>query len=187
MIEAPAQTPGDPAPAGRGERRLWWVWVASAVAAIVVLLVAGRLARGGDGDDRLEGAHVPLTTSSGGTATLADFAGEPLVVNFFASWCPPCRAEMPELERVHTQVGDGVRFLGVNVDYDESTWKSLVAESGITFETVFEPRQDLLREVGGKGMPTTLLVTADGRIRHVHTGALDAPALRRLIQDHLGV
>ena len=187
MIEAPAETPGDPAPAGQGERRLWWVWLAGAAAAVLVVLVAGRFSGGSDEQDRLAGADVPLTTSSGGTATLADYGGEPLVVNFFASWCPPCRAEMPELERVHTEVGDGVRFLGINVDYDESTWKSLVAESGITFETVFEPRQDLLREVGGKGMPTTLLVTADGRIAHVHTGALDGAALRRLLHEHLGV
>jgi thiol-disulfide isomerase/thioredoxin len=162
-------------------------WLAAlgvvAVAAVGLLLV---LAGGGGGDDpAAEVLAIPVTDPDGGSTTLAAYGGQPMVVNFFASWCPPCRAEMPAFERVHQQVGGSVRFLGVSVDYDETTWKSLVAESGITFDTVFEPRQDLLRAVGGKGMPTTVLLDADGRIRHVHTGALDDDDLRRLIDERL--
>jgi thiol-disulfide isomerase/thioredoxin len=175
---------------GRSRPSVTWWLLALSVAAVAALGVLFTTVGYGSGDDDPGGASdtalaIPVTAADGSSTSLADYAGQPLVVNFFASWCPPCRAEMPELERVHSEVGDEVRFVGVSVDYDETTWKSLVAESGITFETVFEPRQDLLRAVGGKGMPTTILVSAEGRIVHVHTGALDDDALRRLIDERL--
>ena len=182
-----------PAPDLTGEQRsrpaaTWWL-LALSVAAVAALglLFAVVDPDGGDGDGSpvTEALAIPVTTADGGSTTLGALAGGPMVVNFFASWCPPCRAEMPALEEVHQQVGDDVRFVGVSVDYDETTWKSLVAESGITFETVFEPRQDLLRAVGGKGMPTTILVDAEGHLVHVHTGALDESTLLRLIDQRL--
>lgn len=161
--------------------------VLAAVASVLALAVLFATV-GGDGrsgSTRPGALAVPLTAADGATTNLGELGGQPLVVNFFASWCPPCRAEMPDLERVHQQVGDRVRFVGVNVDYDETTWKSFVAESGITYDTVFEPRQDLLRALGGAGMPTTVLLTEDGKIAHLHTGILDDEALLRLIDERL--
>lgn len=184
-----------PAPdlATSGEQRsrpavTWWL-LALAVAAVAALGVLFAVVDPDGGDDggspATEALAIPVTTAGGGATTLGALTGERMVVNFFASWCPPCRAEMPALEAVHQQVGDDVRFVGVSVDYDETSWKSLVAESGITFETVFEPRQDLLRAVGGKGMPTTVLLDPEGRIVHVHTGAIDEGTLLRLIDQRL--
>jgi thiol-disulfide isomerase/thioredoxin len=152
-----------------------------AAVAAVGLVVTG----GGAPAPQSEAFAVELATADGGTTTLAGFTGRPLVVNFFASWCPPCRAEMPAIEAVHQGFGDRVRVLGVNVDFDTSTWRSFVAESGVTYETVFEPTQDLLRALGGTGMPTTVLLSGDGEVVHVHTGILDEASLSRLIEDRL--
>ena len=160
--------------------------VVIAVVAGVVAILSGTLTPG----DRapLAGARqIELRTRDGGTTTLEAFEGTPLVVNFFASWCPPCRAEMPDLERAHQRLDERVRFLGVNVDFDETTWKSFVAESGVTYETVFEPTQELLRAVGGEGMPTTILLDQDGNVRYLHTGALDDDTLVNLVAEELGV
>lgn len=179
-----------PTPDDRDDRRRRSPLVPVALLAVGALVALGLVfSSTGSGDPPAGDAGgalvIPLETPDGGTTTLAALGGEPLVVNFFASWCPPCRVELPALEAVHQQVGDDVRFLGVNVDYDTSTWKSLVAESGITYETVYEPGQELLRAVGGKGMPTTILVTGDGEIVHVHTGLLTDDALRQLIDEEL--
>jgi cytochrome c biogenesis protein CcmG, thiol:disulfide interchange protein DsbE len=175
-----AEQPGN----GRPLRRL----VLAAVAAVGAIALVVALIGGDDASTPSAGAEVldvELTTVDGDATTLAAYRGEPLVVNFFASWCPPCRAEMPDFERAHLQTRDRVRFLGVNVDYDTTSWKSMVAESGITYETVYEPRQDLLRAVGGTGMPTTVLIDPGGRIVHVHTGALSETALLDLIEQKL--
>lgn len=185
MTEVPSPSP--PAVTDRPpRRRVRW----ALMAAVLGLAVLGSLVLGVGGDDAGDGSAealaLPVTTVDGGSTTLQQLTGPPMVVNFFASWCPPCRAEMPELEQVHQERGGAVRMVGVSVDYDTTTWKSLVAESGITFETVFEPTQDLLRAVGGKGMPTTVLVDGDGYIAHVHTGPLDATALHRMIDERLG-
>jgi cytochrome c biogenesis protein CcmG, thiol:disulfide interchange protein DsbE len=167
-----------PSPTSRRPGLAWW----SAVVAVVVVAAAGLVlsSRGGDGD-AAEAFRIELATTDGRTTTLAELGDRPMVVNFFASWCPPCRVEMPDLERVHQEVGPQVRMVGVNVDYDTTTWRSFVAQSGVTYETVYEPQQDLLRAVGGRGMPTTILVDGEGEVAYVHTGLLDADRLLELL------
>lgn len=118
---------------------------------------------------------------------IADYAGQPLVVNFWATWCAPCVEEMPDLQRVHEQVGDQVTFLGVNVRDAPSNAEPFVDELGITYDLAADPDGDYYREIGAMGMPTTLLVTPDGRIAARETGALTAAELRELLADELGV
>ena len=180
-----ASTPS-PARSDRGRSGFGPTWLLAGVALVLAAVLVFMLGGGGGAEEPAGSAAlaVPLTTAEGGTTTLAELGGQPLVVNFFASWCPPCRAELPDLQKVHRLVGDDVRFVGVNVDYDESTWKSFVASSGITYDTVFEPQQDLLRAVGGKGMPTTALVSGNGEVLYVHTGLLDDAGLLDLIDEH---
>jgi peroxiredoxin len=130
---------------------------------------------------------LAFLTDDGSTATLADYRGKPLVVNFFASWCPPCRAEMPDLEEVHLDAGDRVTFLGISHDSDESAWRSFIAESEVTFPTVFQPEQEIYQALELFGMPSTVLIDADGQIVHAKTGIVTNESLRALIADHLGV
>ncbi len=129
--------------------------------------------------------NLAFVTTDGTTSNLADYEGQPLVVNFFASWCAPCRAEMPHFESASIANGDDVKFLGVNHDLEDSSWKAFVAETEVTFETVFQPGTEIWNEIDAKGMPTTAFVSADGDLLHVYTGVLDEATLQSLIDEHL--
>lgn len=125
-----------------------------------------------------EGAHVRVTA----------FRGTPLVVNFWATWCAPCVAEMPDFQQVAEETAGQVSFLGVNYrDPDREAAGAFVTELGITYPLAVDPAGEFLTEVGGVGMPTTLFVDAGGLITYRHTGALDIEQLRGLLEEHLQV
>ena len=126
-----------------------------------------------------------FTTSDGGVGSLSDYRGEPLVVNFFASWCPPCRAELPDFEAVHQQLGDEVTFVGVNQDFTEETWRAFVAESNVSYDTVFQPNSEIWNELGTGAMPTTAFISPDGEVVHLWAGLLTDDKLIELIDEHL--
>ncbi len=158
--------------------------VAAAVAVVLLLAVFS-----GSGDDAPsdveEFAALSFLTADGQTSTLADFQGDPLVVNFFASWCAPCRAELPDFEAVHLANGDAVRFVGVNHDLDEVTWRTFVEETDITFETVFQPNTEIWNALDAKGTPATAFISADGKLLQLWTGVLNDEKLQELIDLHL--
>lgn len=119
---------------------------------------------------------------------VAEFLGAPLVVNFWATWCAPCVAEMPELQQVAEEAAGQVTFLGVNYrDPEREAARAFVTELGITYELAADPAGDFLAEVGGVGMPTTLFVDPEGIVTYRHTGALDIDQLRGLLEEHLEV
>ena len=107
------------------------------------------------------------------------------MVNFFASWCGPCRAELPDFETVHLETKDDVTFLGVNHDSNEASWKGFVEETDITFQTAFQPEQQLFSSLDALSLPTTAFIAADGTVQHVHSGLLAQDDLRELITTHL--
>lgn len=118
----------------------------------------------------------------GGLATFADFAGKPVVVNFFASWCEPCRAEMPDFAAVHAELGDDVTFLGVNLRDRESDARALLAETGVDYPVARDASGALAEAFGVVNMPSTFLLDAEGRIVSSHAGVLTADELRSQIQ-----
>jgi cytochrome c biogenesis protein CcmG, thiol:disulfide interchange protein DsbE len=94
-----------------------------------------------------------------GTLTDEDLRGQPVVVNFWASWCIPCREEMPLLEKTwRAYKDDGVVFLGVNIKDAESDAKRFVEEFNITYPTVRDLDQSLTRKFGVRGLPETFFV-----------------------------
>ncbi len=137
----------------------------------------------GSGGPSAAARDIEFTMDDGTTATLHDFEGKPVVVNFFASWCPPCRAEMPDFEEVFQAKGNDIAFLGINQDNDETTWRSFVAGSTITFPTAFTGGE-LFDAFEGIGMPTTVFVSADGEVLYTQTGALSKSGLEALILEH---
>ena len=168
--------------------------VVAALVAAVALAAIFTSTSGGDSDRAAdpseaadELASLTFVNEDGSEGSLADFRGEPLVVNFFASWCAPCRAELPDLEAVHVASGDRLQFVGVNHDVDDTSWLSFVDETEITFPTVFQPNQELFAYLGLLGMPSTVLVDADGEVVHRFSGILDDVTLKELIAEHLDV
>lgn len=177
-----------------GHRRGAVIWLVLVFGGIAIVL-------GIVGDVRTPGITFAGTLRPGGTLEAlrlpplendesfdyVDVADRPLVINFFASWCPTCVAEMPEFERVHRALGDGVVFLGVSQSDAPGASIDLAEETGITYETAIDERGEFFDAIGGLGMPTTVFVRPGGEIADVWVGELDAATLSELIADHLGV
>jgi len=143
---------------------------------------AGDLRSGG----RLEELRLPELEGDS-VIEYAAYADRPLVINFFASWCPNCIAEMPDFERVHRLLGGDVAFLGVSQSDPRGASIDLARETGITYDTAIDERGEFFRAVGGQGMPTTIFVRPGGEIAEVWVGALTADALEGLVADHFGI
>lgn len=122
---------------------------------------------------------------SGGMGSFADYRGKPLVVNFFASWCAPCVAEMPDFEAVHQELDGQVAFLGINLRDQVDDAIQLVDDTGITYDVGRDPSGDLATALGVVNMPSTFFVSADGRVVDAHPGALSADDLRSRVQKLL--
>ena len=117
--------------------------------------------------------EASFTFFDGSEGSLSDFRGRPLVVNFWASWCPPCVAEMPDLQVVYTEFRDQVIFLGLNMqelDFDAAL--RLVEQTGVTYPLASDPDGCIYRSFGGIAMPTTVLISEEGEVVRVHGGIL---------------
>ncbi len=146
---------------------------------LLVSIVAAVVARGG-GEISADGDPLPTDSFElfdGGTATFADFGGKPLVINFWASWCPACVAELPDIQAVHEALGDEVTFLGVANADSRVAAIELADDVGLTYTLADDPKGDLFRSLGLIAMPSTIFVTADGQIQEVFGGQLDEKAL----------
>ena len=120
----------------------------------------------------------------GSSATLADYEGRPLVVNFWASWCPSCVAEMAAaFKPVQQSLGDEVAFLGLNIQDDRADAVRLIEETGVLFDLGDDPLGDLYLEFGGIGMPFTIFIDADGGIVEQHNGPLNEAQLLDMIEQ----
>lgn len=165
--------------------------LAIAVAALGFLLFrAGSAGVGFSGDLRVGGRLETLSLprlEGGGAVSYADLSDRPVVLNFFASWCPNCIAEMPDFERVHQSLGDRVAFLGVSQGDAPAASIDLAHQTGITYPTAIDQAGSFFRAVGGVGMPTTVLIHPGGEIADVWVGQLNATTLEQLIERHFGV
>lgn len=131
--------------------------------------------------------NVRFRYFDGSEGSLDDFAGTPTVINFWASWCPPCIIEMPAFEAVHVELAPQVAFLGFNVGDEPGAARKLAAQTGVTYPLGEDPDSAIFQAFGGIGMPTTVLVDAEGMIVHMVASRLKAQDLRALIAEHLGV
>lgn len=121
-----------------------------------------------------------------------DFAGSPLVVNFFASWCEPCRDEMPALQAVWHAADAGAahappafQLLGVNVEEPAFRAEAFVRELGVHFPVVLDGNSRVKRLYNVRGLPETFFIDARGVLRHVHRGPLDEQSFAYLVSTHL--
>lgn len=114
-----------------------------------------------------------MTLLSGGEFRLEDHAGSPLVINFWASWCPPCRDESPGFERVSQKYRDsGVQFVGVNIQDTQKEAARYVEEFGLTFPNGRDPDGKITIEYGVIGLPVTFFIGANGIVEGRWVGAV---------------
>jgi thiol-disulfide isomerase/thioredoxin len=127
------------------------------------------------------------TTFDGTTSDLGAYRGRPLVVNFWRSDCAPCIREMPALERVHRAAGDQVAFVGLTVQDREDDARELADRTGVGYDLGFDATGQLIADLGGINLPTTVFVNADGVIVDTHAGEVTEDELRGMIRTNLGV
>ena len=130
---------------------------------------------------------LTFDTFDGGSGTLAQYAGTPLVVNFFASWCPPCVREMPEFQEVFERLDGQVAFLGLSQDQSAQDALDLVVRTGVTYDVGWDLDLEVYKATGSIAMPTTAFVSPSGELIDTFAGALDTESLADRIETALGV
>ena len=157
-----------------------WIKCYAWIAAVMFILIPGSGRAGAD-----EGAAAPdfsLKGLDGAAITLADFEGQVLFINFWATWCPPCREEIPGFIEVYeTYKEDGMAILGVSLDRNGPPVVVKFAEKLKIPYPLAMGDQRMLRDYSpGQYIPSTIVVDREGRIRDKHVGYLDKGALEKL-------
>lgn len=112
-----------------------------------------------------------LRTTAGGNLRLQEQRGRVVMVNFWATWCGPCKIEMPHLVRLYEKYrASGFQLLGVNIDDDPRNAMAGATKLGITFPVLLDGDKRVAKLYDLSTMPTTLLIDRDGTLRHVHRG-----------------
>ncbi len=125
---------------------------------------------------------VELTALDGKTRSLSAMSGKPMVVNLWATWCPPCRREMPVLAKAQAQRGD-VTFAFVNQGESGQAIRDYLGEEKLQLRNVLlDPFSSVSQEAGSIGLPTTLFFDADGRLVDTHIGGLSEASLTQKLQ-----
>lgn len=139
--------------------------------------------------EAVEAPAFSLRATGGKTVRLADFRGRFVFLNFFATWCPPCREEMPAMERLHRATrSKGLAVLAVDLQEAPRRVAEFVQELGLTFPVVVDPDGSVSREYAVQSLPVTFLLDGRGQIlwRAIGSRAWDGPAARRYFQALLG-
>ena len=145
-----------------------WLKHALRAAGFVTLFVTTPVIAGTDTGPAPDFA---LKSHSGENLRLSEFQGEVVMINFWASWCGPCRQEMPLLDELYTQYQPlGFTILGVNVEEDSSKAKQMLKESPVNFPILFDNKSEVSKLYNVVAMPSTVLVDRDGNVRYLHQG-----------------
>ena len=138
------------------------------LAAAAALLLAGGVTAG------VMDSPAPdftLKSDSGKNLKLSEHRGEVVLINFSASWCGPCRQEMPLLSELHDKYKSlGFTVLGVNVEQDSSDAKKLLREMPVSFPVLFDSDSTVSKQYDVVAMPSTVLVDRNGKMRYLHKG-----------------
>jgi len=122
----------------------------------------------------LAGRQAPdfaLKSASGENLRLSEYRGDVVMINFWATWCGPCRQEMPLLDDLYSRYRRvGFSLLGVNIDDDSRRAMQMVEELGVSFPVLFDESKEISKLYQVEAMPVTVLVDREGTVRHVHHG-----------------
>jgi peroxiredoxin len=110
-----------------------------------------------------------LPARDGSTISLAQFKGQVVMINFWASWCGPCRQEMPLLDSIYRKYGKlGFTLIGVNVEPDKAAAEAWLKQTPVTFPVLFDSKSAVSQLYSVSGMPTTVFIDRKGNVRSVH-------------------
>ena len=170
-----------------------WVWIVGLVGPLLLGLACSAGPEGeGEADDRHEAPAFTLDRLDGEPVSLSDWLGKPVVLDFWATWCPPCEFQVPELNALyesHREAGD-VGVFGISIDEGEaSEVKAWMTEKGVRYPVLLGD-DGLAREYGALGFPTFVLIAPDGKIEWTHAGVIEhadiAERLKKLLARQWG-
>jgi peroxiredoxin len=131
-----------------------------------------------------------LPARDGGEVRLSELKGQVVMINFWATWCGPCRQEMPLLQQIHAKYEPlGFTMLGVNVEPDSAAAQNWLKGMPVSFPIVFDRKSEVSSSFGVEAMPSSVLIDREGRVRHVHRGykpgdeAVYADLVRGLVKE----
>ncbi|PLR78576.1 alkyl hydroperoxide reductase [Bacillus sp. V3-13] len=123
-----------------------------------------------------------LTSLTGETVKLSDFKGKKVMLNFWATWCPPCKAEMPAMEKFYQQMKDEVAVLAVNIDPTNDV-KGFTEEQGVTFTILLDDQEEASKIYQIISIPTTFYIDEAGIVRNKHIGAMTEEQMTHFIHQ----
>lgn len=130
----------------------------------------------------LRAGNFKMKSLEGEAVELSTLRGKVVVLDFWATWCPPCRRELPSIERLRNEFTDQVQFLGVN-DEDAATVKSFLHKNGYALPVLMDQRRSVHLQYGVEAIPTVLIIDRDGVIRKHFVGSRSEAALRAAIAE----
>ncbi|MCZ6711943.1 MAG: TlpA disulfide reductase family protein [Gammaproteobacteria bacterium] len=170
-----------------------------AVGAVLAIAVLGTMNMFTGSQVLRSGDRVPdftLVNLSGDTVRFSDLEGQAVVLNFWATWCPPCRREMPLLDAIQREYKSrGLSIVGIDVGEDPNAVRRYVESIGVTYpiwldapnrQTGIDSTQSIHGRFGGVGLPTTIFVDPEGIVRDRHLGELNRAILQTQAEELLG-
>jgi thiol-disulfide isomerase/thioredoxin len=140
--------------------------------------------------DRAAAPSFSGTLLDGSHFSSASLRGHVAVLNFWGSWCPPCRVETPEFQQVHAEdAGRGVTFLGINVKDDRQLARAYLSSNGITYPSLYDPRGEValaFRDYPANAIPSTIVLDRQNRVAAVYTAQVAQKDLRAVLDRLAG-
>ncbi len=149
--------------------------IAGGTASLLVIFVIIILSGGSQSDQPEE---ETITLLDGETVNLADYRGQVVLLNFWATWCPPCRAEMPTLDDYYREYQDnGFVLLAINAGETPAAARTFIDANGFTFPVGLDRDNSLSIHFGATGLPLTLVLDPDGVVQYRHSGMITREVL----------
>lgn len=133
-----------------------------------------------------EAPNFKLTTLEGEEVQLADYRGKRVFINFWATWCPPCRAEMPDMQKLYEEDNLDIEILAVNItesEPSEENVKQFVEDFGLTFPILMDRNTEVASNYKVQAYPTSYMVDSKGIIQFIAPGAMNHDLMVQLIED----
>ena len=128
--------------------------------------------------------NFTLKADTGKNLRLSEYRGEVVMINFWATWCGPCRQEMPVLNELYQRYRPvGFTLLGVNIDDQSASASKMARRLGVGYPIVFDAQKAVSRLYDISAMPTTVMVDRDGKVRYLHRGYL--PGFEKKYQEQI--